>query len=398
MPLTLRHPLPLLRPGSSRVPIRGSIALLLLTVALAALVGSACREQAADPTAVTPAAVTKPPREGPPRSFALGFSAVPAALTEDSYLAAFDLAASHGEVLLVQRPPQWAEFLPDVRVSAELVEITARERNAAAARGLELLIALDPFDPATRDRLAALPPGYEGRGLDDPELRRAFIAEAEFIARNERPAYLALGTEVNATYERDPAAYRAFLSAYRDAYDAVKRVHPEIQVFVTFQFEQLLGLIPWEPPHTARWELAAEYEQRLDLFAITTFPSFAFSVARKVPPLYYRQIREHTTLPIVFAGAGFASAAEREQINSSTPAEQRRFLQRLLEDAEVLEAPLLVWFAGRDPAFAAPPYDLLSSIGLRTAADEPKEAWPIWEAAARRPYEPLDAGDTADGE
>ena len=198
-----------------------------------------------------------------------------------------------------------------------------------------------------------------------------------------------LGTEVNAAFERDPAAYRAFVESYREAYDQVKAASPETLVFVSFQYEQLLGLIPWEPPHVARWDLLDDFAGKLDLFAITTYPSFAFSVARKVPPRYYSQIREHTSKPIAFVSAGYASAPGREGLNSSTPAEQRRFLQRLFRDADDLGATLVVWFVGRDPAFALePPFDLLASIGLRTADDQPKEAWPTWEQAVRRPYDP----------
>ena len=138
-----------------------------------------------------------------------------------------------------------------------------------------------------------------------------------------------------------------------------------------------------------RWELLDDFAGKLDLFAITTYPSFAYSVARKVPPLYYSQIRDHASASIAFVSAGYSSAPGREGLNSSTPAEQRRFLQRLLRDADELGASLLVWFAARDPAFATePPFDLLSSIGLRTADDQPKEAWPAWEQVVNRPYDP----------
>ena len=89
---------------------------------------------------------------------------------------------------------------------------------------------------------------------------------------------------------------------------------------------------------------------------------------------------------------GYSSARGREGLNSSTPAEQRRFLQRLLADADALRAPFVVWFASRDPAFAVdPPDDLLASIGLRDAADRPKESWTVWAETSTRPYVPQPA-------
>jgi len=373
-------------------------AALLATLLLVALGASACREeeQPLPGTFEARERVT----EGEPRTYQLGFSALPVDLTDEAYVDAFDLAAHYGEVLLIQRGPAWSEFLPGGAVTEERREETLAERAALDERGLRLFYALDVFDTGDRGLLAALPPGFEGRTLADPDLRAAFIAEARFIALNYRPAYFALGVEVNGAFERNPDAYRAFVDAYGEAYEAVKEASPGTLVFPTFQFEQLLGVVPWEPPHVPRWELLADFEGHQDLFAITTYPSFVYEVARKVPSPYYSQIRDHTALPIAFASTGYASTPGREGLNSSTAAEQRRFLQRLLADADALQSPLVVWYAGRDPGFAQePPLDLLASIGLRTSADEPKEAWPTWEEASNRPHEPAgrDSGTLSGG-
>ncbi|HJM76029.1 MAG TPA: hypothetical protein QGI71_09270 [Dehalococcoidia bacterium] len=358
---------------------------ILTLLAFAALAFSACREKETTSTGFTP---RERAEAGEPRAYQLGFSALPAALTDEAYLAAFDFAANFGEVLLIQRPPSWTNFLPGVLLSDELRDFIITERTAVREREVALMLALDPFDPTDRGRLAGLPPGFVGEDLDNPDLRQAFIAEARYLALNYRPAYLVLGTEVNAAFEHNPSGYEAFVDAYREAYRQVKEASPETLVFVSFQFEQLLGLIPSEPPHVARWELLADFDGVNDYFAITSYPSFAFSVARKVPPLYYSQILEHTDLALAFVSAGYASAPGREGLNSSTTAEQRRFLQRLFRDADELGATLVIWFTALDPAYATePPLDLLASIGLRTSDDQPKEAWPTWEETLARPYD-----------
>ncbi len=364
--------------------------LLVLLCGSLVFLTAACQEQ--DPGDAPEGSL--PPREtvGPARSYYLGFSSLPSSLTDSGYQETFDLASLWGEVLLIQRPPSWADFLPGASLSDTQRERTTTEREAARVRGLKLFMALDPFDPAAREQLANLPEGYQGRDLGDSALRAAFVSEAQYVAVNYRPAFLALGMEVNATYERDPEQYLRFVEAYQEAYAAVKVASPETQVFVTFQYEQLVGVVPWEPPHPPRWELLDAYSGHLDMFGLTTYPSFAYPVARRVPPEYYRQVREHTNLPIAFAAVGFASTPSRDGVNSSTPAEQRRFLQRLLQDADELKSPLVVWFIARDPSYlTAPPYDLLASIGLREVSDRAKEAWPAWEEAAKRPYDPANA-------
>ena len=370
-----------------RHPRDAQRAALLLVTALLSLAVIACQEEAVyRPLEFSP---TQRIESGPPRTYQLGFSALPATLTDVAYIEAWDTAAAFGDVLLLQRPPAWADFLPGVVLSDERRDETLAERTAAAQRNLDLMIALDPFDPTDRDQLAALPPGYGGQNLSNQDLRHAFVTEAKHIALNYRPAYLVLGMEVNAAFERDPDGYFAFVRAYSEAYDLVKEASPETIVFASFQYEQLLGLIPWEPPHVPRWELIDDFGDRLDVFAITTYPSFAFSVARKIPPLYYSQITEHTDLPLGLVSVGYSSARSREGLNSSTAAEQRRFLQRLIRDADELSLTLLIWFAARDPEYAtAPPLDLLASIGLRTSTDDPKEAWPTWEQLSLRPHDP----------
>lgn len=360
---------------------------LLLIAGAALLLG--CRREPA-PAEQSTSRFTPLPRvsAGEPRSYLLGFSALPARTTVEGYTAAMDLAANYGEVLLIQRPPAWASFLPGASIAEELERATLAEKGALTDRQLQVLYAIDVFDPASRGRLGGLPPKLEGQTLANPELRRAFVQHARFVALNYRPAFMALGVEVNAAFELNPEAYAAFREAYAEAYAEVKAASPQTLVFPSFQYEQLLGLIPWEPPHAPRWRLLEDFEGRMDLLAITTYPSFVFQSARKVPAEYYTDAREHTNLPIAFTSVGFASSQAREGLNSSTASEQRRYLQRLFSDADTLASPLVVWFAGRDPANAdSAPLDLIASIGLRTSEDEAKEAWPAWEQAVNRPYQ-----------
>jgi hypothetical protein len=357
---------------------------------LAALVLAACRVEQVEPTSIAPV----PPSEtqGLARGYQLGFSSIPAELTESAYLDTYDLAAAYGETLLLQRPPAWGEFLPGSTVSDALRAQTLAEKRAADERGLDLVYVLDPFDPATRSQLQGLPASHIGRTLADGDLQQALLADALFVARNVRPAYLVIGHEVNVVFERSPEAYTQFVSIYSEAFDAVKEAVPETEVLTSFQYEELMGVIPWRPPHTPRWELLDDFEGRLDQFGITTYPSFAFAVARKVEPFYYEQIADQTSLPVAFISAGYASGVGRDGINASTPAEQRRFLQRLFNDADHLGASLLVWLISRDLSYATdPPEDLVATLGLQDASGAPKEAWPAWLDAGRRPYDPEEA-------
>jgi len=365
---------------------RALLTLMVLTV-------FACRVETIQPVPIAP--ITKEVAEGATRSYMMGFSSLPAALTESAYLETYDIASAHGEALLIQRSPAWADFLPGAKISEQLRSQTLAQKNATSTRGLELIYVLDPFTPETRMGLHGLPDSHHGQTLSNIELRDALVADALFVARNFRPAYLVIGNEINVVFERDPKSYSEFVSVYSELYDAVKRAVPSVRVLTSFQYEEFLGVVPWLPSHTARWNLLKDFEGRLDQFGVTSYPSFAFTNARKIEPSYYEQIRDHTDLPIAFVSVGYASGAGREGINSTTPAEQRRYLQRLLEDADNLNISLLIWLIARDLSYlTTAPENLASELGLHQADGTPKEAWDAWLKAYKRPYNLITSTDT----
>lgn len=364
--------------------IRWAAALAILLLS-AALLATGCRSERDTTQTVRRERV----EAGDPRGFQIGFTDTPAALTQEAYRAVFDTAGDYGEVIVVQRTVAWGEFVPGGRGGDGIREQALSAGHAASDRGLTLVVALDPFDPGARGRLNALPSKYRGKSLADEDLRRALVQDAVFTARTMHPAYLAIGIEVNTTYERNPEEYAAFVSAYREAYDAVKQAAPETRVFPGFQYEELLGIVPDLPAHPPRWQLLEAYRGKIDLFAITTYPSFVYEVARKIPPRYYVDALTESKLPVAFLSAGFASAPGRDGMNSATAPEQRRYLQRLLDDAALIGAPFVAWYAPRDPGFAQqPPFDLLRSLGLRDEQNRPKEAWELWEQTSNRPLQP----------
>ena len=95
-------------------------ALLVLAVALLA-----CGDD--DSPAPVPAG------EGQPRPFAMGLSALPAEPGDQAFRDAFALADAAGEVVLIQRPPPWADFLPGASISEQTKRLTRFEKELAGS-------------------------------------------------------------------------------------------------------------------------------------------------------------------------------------------------------------------------------------------------------------------------
>jgi hypothetical protein len=365
-----------------RILTGGRAVPLLSLLLLGAIVGVACHGGGAPPEAEEP--------QGAPgdRVFEMGLSSFPGEPTEEAYKQTFKLAGENGELILIERAPPWAEFVPGSAISQDTVATTRDEKRLAEENGLKLFVAVDPTDPADRGRLVDLPADLEGATFADPDIRLAFIAYAKFLALNLKPEYMALGTEVNLYFARNPDDFPNFLSLYFEAYDAVKSLSPSTLIFPTFQLEDLAGELPTDQERVTRWYLIQQFEPKLDVLAVSTYPSFAFDSPSDMPEYYYKQLKAATSKPIAIAEMGYSSGEGRHGINRGTEAEQETFLWRVLREANSLQMAFVIWFASSDPEYATePPFDLIRHIGLRRSDGTEKPAWEAWAYYAAKDLE-----------
>lgn len=359
------------------------IVALLSGVGLGAL---ACRGDDAVPAGPP---VTRAAPTGEPRRVTLALGAVPAGQTTDAYIAAFATAARYADVILIQRAPPWSEFLPGGHVTKATEDLTRLEMALARQYQLRVFFVIDPTDPAVeRSRLIDVPPGVDtADGLGNRDLRAALAGYAAYVARNYRPAYLAIGAEVDMYAERRPDQFEGFVGAYEAAYDVARAASPGTLVFPTFQLEDLEG--NFGPAHPPRWDLLASFEGRIDALAVTTFPFLAkLPSARALRPDYYAQLRERFPGPIIIAAAGYTSVPVDGSSSPGTEEDQLGYVERLRDDSEKLGFELVTWLAAADPPVSpAGPSGSFRGIGLLRVDGSEKLAWAAWEAWSRRPLE-----------
>ncbi len=318
------------------------------------------------------------------RSFLMGVSSQPAQTTEDAYSDAFDVAEAAGEVVLIQRTPPWSEFVPGGSISHRTEQLTLLEEDLAQKHDLKLFLAIDPTLPGDRSQLANLPEDLAGEGFANPDVRAAFISYAKYLALNYKPAYMALGVEVDMIYRgRGDGSFRNFLSLYFEAYDAVKSVSPDTMVFPTFQYEDMLGLLNTGSPTLPSWSLVNRFEPKIDMLAVTSYPSLVFSSVSELPSDYYDALAGRLDKPVIFASVGWNSSEDPSTDPSDSA--QVSFLYRVLTAAEHLDARMLVWYLGRDPEAVPAGFAPLSHMGLHDAEGNPKTVWRIWLSALARP-------------
>ena len=221
--------------------------------------------------------------------------------------------------------------------------------------------------------------------FSDPDIRSAFINYAKYLALNYKPAYLALGVEVDMYFAaKGDGAFRNFLSLYFQAYDEVKSVSKDTLVFPTFQYEEMQGLLRGGSGQLPAWSLVQRFEPKIDMLAVSSFPGFIFSDIQQLPMDYYTGLKDRSSKPLAIVSVGWSSTAARP--GESGEAAQVSYLYRVLSAADDLDARLLVWYLGRDPmGVAGGPLDQLGTMGMHTQNGSAKSVWRIWLSAGARP-------------
>ncbi|OLC55070.1 MAG: hypothetical protein AUH85_10175 [Chloroflexi bacterium 13_1_40CM_4_68_4] len=223
---------------------------------------------------------------------------------------------------------------------------------------------------------------------DNAEQRRRFINVAVAVAKTYQPAYLALGLEVNRLARDDPASFEGFVSAYREAYAAIKAASPSTAVFTVFQLERLRGagyVSTGTRASPARWDLLDRFSGALDVVGFTTYPFLDYESPAAVPPDYYSSIAARVKAPIAFTEIGWPSAplaAAPASGFGGTPEEQASFVKRFFDLTATLKPAFSLWSFPNDPGPAAATF---ASVGLRQRDGTPKPALAAWREGIAAP-------------
>ncbi len=252
---------------------------------------------------------------------------------------------------------------------------------AAAYFGVETFPQLDPYQ-TRRGPIPYLPPQISTNSFGDPMLRAAFKRAALLTIELQRPRFINLAMEINAYYEQRPWDFHNFVSLFKETREEIKSIAPDTMVFVSFQYEQFLG-IPggrcFLPPHGPHWELFDMFEPDTDAIAITTYPferycPTFFPAPSEIASDYYRQISDHTDLPIVFAEIGWPCDPQYGGSRLS----QWRFISRLPELTGGMNIALANWyFLNNATGFG----HFFETLGLVDDAELRKPSFFFWKHA-----------------
>jgi hypothetical protein len=293
-------------------------------VAICAIVAAGCESDDSP---------TRP--SGTPRTYSMGWSPSPLRPDINAFFAVVDSMADVSDVAILQQPVPWPELLSGAPMDSI---VTDRANVAAYLRNFEMDIVflVDPLDGLDRRKED---PGLTGlgRSILEPEIRAIHEEWVRRIATRIRPAYLGLASEINTLAARGDSALNAEITGLVNTLaPQIRAASPNTRVFVSFQADEALGLIP--DPGFDHFALIDAYD--IDALGLSSYPVFFFDTPADMPDDYFGPFRDATGVPLLLVEGGWSSA--RTQLLDGTPQEQAEFFTRFETYLDAVDAELFV--------------------------------------------------------
>jgi hypothetical protein len=364
---------------------RRPVHLLVLLASLVAVVGCAKN----DPVGPGTPPLTRP--------FRMGFSGIGPRPDFDQSVAAILMWVPRSDGAIFHTAPPWDSLLAGVPPETLLIRNEKPLADFFHARGMEVVVTLDPTDGL--DRAAEAPALVAaGRSLAEPAVQALYRAYAVAADSLLRPARLGLAAETNLIRAAaPPALYAAVVAAANGAAQDVRARNGSVRLYASVQVEvawnRLGGAATLPPTYGGVAQDVADFPFAQE-WGLSSYPFLGgFSEPEQVPLEWFSRIRDEVGTPVLIVEGGWTSTTVGGIV--SDPAKQARWWRRQFAAARAAEAVGLYQLTFTDLDLASfppqPPGSILplfARLGLVTADLVPKPALAVWDSAFARPHRP----------
>lgn len=291
------------------------------------------------------------------RNFHLGFSPFHYSWIESKLSKTYKMISSHSDLILhhFDEGIPWPEAYLDKPYNNK-VESKLMFRKFQLLKEQKVFVATTPID-FNRQKLAGywaekenmkMPKEWRSLSFDDPKVIRAYINYCKRLIDEFNPDYFAYGIEVNLLAVNSPNEYQRFITLAEQVYPELKKAYPDLPIMLSFyQFppkdielvkEQVSPLLPYT-----------------DIYAISTYPYMGLNGVSydtaSLPVDWYSQVNEIAPgKPFAIAETGYIAQDFKTTFHTikSNKREQKAYVERLLSDAQMLNAEFVVWFVVAD--------------------------------------------------
>ncbi len=328
----------------------------------------------------------------PPRSYLMGFSAIPPRLDTAIVIPAIDYWASRADAAIMHASPPWAAMIGGAPPATAVDTLEVPLANYYRAKRLALVFTVDATDGLNRaaeaPELVAL-----GRSVTDTAVQRLYREWVYAVATKLQPDYLGLVAETNLIKALAPdSVYQALVTMANAVAAQIRAAGVPSKLFVSVQVETAWGRLPPAGSYQGIARDLADFPF-MDAIGLSSYPYLAgFAEPESLPLDYYSRIAQGTTLPVLVVEGGWSSVSFDTLVSS--PAEQARYITRqveLLDSAKARGVFQLTFYDLDLSGWSLPPGSILplfAHLGLADSASNPKPALAAWDSVFRRLHSP----------
>jgi hypothetical protein len=333
---------------------------------------------------------TSPAPTGPPRTFRMGFSAIPPRADPNIVLPTLELSSQRADGAIMHAEPPWDSLLAGLRADSLVLRNLVPLANYYQAKGLQLVVTLDATNGLDRSSDDAMLVAA-GRSLTEPAIQLLYRRYAVAVDSLLHPHDLGLAAETNLIRAAaPPALYAAVVQVANDAAADVRARDPAVKLYVSIQVEVAWGRLTGSPgPYVGIATDLADFPF-IDELGLSTYPYLAgFAEPEEVPLDYFARIPQGTALPVMVVEGGWSSASVGGVVSS--PEKQARWMRRevaMLDSAKAIGIYPLTFTDLDLTGVPLPPGSILplfAALGLVTSDLAPKPALAPWDSAFARP-------------
>jgi hypothetical protein len=335
------------------------------------------------------------------RSFYMGFTPFPWDISAKAVKETDAFLLNNGDIVAhhFDGGVPWTEALADKPYHADF-EGDWQRRKAFRPK-LKVLVSVTPLNGG-RNGMALyrgksenmpLPKEFQGKPLDDPIVRKAYLNYCRRVVTEFQPDYLAIGIEVNELIHNSPSQWPGFVQLYKDVYAQLKKENPRLPIFATITLHNLTN--PGWKDRDAQQKKIRDFLALNDIAGVSYYPFMAGQSERPVETFDW--LRKFTDKPIAVTETGYP--AETIKLKSlkltipADPARQAAYYETLLERAQRDRYLFVVAFLHRDydalwkriGSMAPEAFIVWKDCGLLDEAGNPRPAYKIWKQWQKRP-------------
>jgi hypothetical protein len=261
-----------------------------------------------------------------PRTFRMGFSAIPPDSTQQSTFASLEAWTHRADAAIMHVSAPYKALLGGTSATTYVNTVDLPLANYYRGKNLTIVLTVDVTNGLDR---SAEDPDLVAmhRSIAEPAVQQVYRQYVQALVAAIHPEYLGLAAESNLIRAAAPATvYAAVLQMANEAAADVRAMtgaHPRL--YVSLQADEGWGRLAHNNVYQGVEQDFTDFPF-MEALALSSYPYFVYTNPEDMPLNYYTRLANGRTLPVLVVEGGWTSGAVGAV--QSSPAKQARYLRR----------------------------------------------------------------------